>query len=556
MSDKQEILSLAVPELIQSLTNPRCVDASGIPAATQPTGPTEACPSGTTRQFHPVRDMHIGVITTSIGGHGGDACPGTTEPMENDRARLISRAPGGGNVATYQDLGFLAWDPAQQLDPPGQADVQKLTADLTALVVGSGQVGCGYEAQLESWYRFLIEPNPYQTIAVQGGAAVPQGTDNVLLEQRRDFLRPNSVLGILVLSDENDCSIRDGGQYYYAAQVGSPGGGVFHLPRPQSACATDPSDPCCRSCGQDVGQGCPAKGAECEGALSTLEDQANLRCWDQKRRFGIDFLYPIDRYVSGLQDPEITDRDGNVVRNPLFSDLNPNDTISEIRDAGLVFLTSIQGVPWQDIARQDPSGKPDLKTGRDSAGRDVGAFQSAAELEENGVWPIILGDPSHYYASAADRPTDPLMIESVTARQGSNPVTGDALAPPGAATMANPINGHEYSIPASDDLQYVCIFPLAAPRDCSLPNQTTCDCTKMPNDNPLCQNDQGAFGTTQYRAKAYPGLRQLELIRALGSQGVVGSICPAQTAQPTTLDFGYVPTVRTLVESLQGRLFK
>jgi hypothetical protein len=28
------------------------------------------------------------------------------------------------------------------------------------MVVGAGQIGCGYEAQLESWYRFLVDPTP------------------------------------------------------------------------------------------------------------------------------------------------------------------------------------------------------------------------------------------------------------------------------------------------------------------------------------------------------------------------------------------------------------
>jgi hypothetical protein len=284
-----------------------------------------------------------------------------------------------------------------------------------------------------------------------------------------------------------------------------------------------------------------------------LSDAINLRCWDQKRRFGIDFLYPIERYTDALTSPQVTDRHGNVEDNPIFSDLDPNDDLTEVRDERLVFVASIQGVPWQDIARRDSTGDPDLVTGIDAAGNPVGGFQNAAELTDNGVWDIILGDPSSYYADASDRPDDPLMIESVDPRSGTNPVTGDPMAPPGSGYMANPINGHEYTIDTRDDLQYTCIFPLDQPRDCSDPNEIACDCYPG-NDNPLCQDSSHQFGTIQFGAKAYPGLRQLTLIKSLGRQAALGSICPAQTSNPTELDFGYVPSVRALVEALQPSL--
>jgi hypothetical protein len=64
---------------------------------------------------------------------------------------------------------------------------------------------------------------------------------------------------------------------------------------------------------------------------SDMEDNINLRCWDQKRRFGIDFLYPIDRYTQAFTQATIVNRAGELVPNPLFSDLNPADGITEIR---------------------------------------------------------------------------------------------------------------------------------------------------------------------------------------------------------------------------------
>ncbi|MBW2522704.1 MAG: hypothetical protein JRI23_00950, partial [Deltaproteobacteria bacterium] len=553
MADKQAILGSAVPALIGSLTNPPCVDEEGMPAQDQPTGPSSACPSDTTRIFPPVTDLHLGVISTSIGDHGGDVCPTLPPPSANDdQARLIARSPGGGSVATYDDLGFLAWDPDGELTPPGETSAQALTDDLRTMVLGAGQQGCGYEAPLESWYRFLIDPDPYLTIEEDAGRAVMSGTDSTILQQRRDFLRPDSLVIIMMLSDENDCSIRDGSQYFYAAKS-QTSAGQYHLPRAQITCESDPNDPCCRSCGQ-TDDGCPPKGAECDGSHDVLSDSFNLRCYDQKRRFGIDFLQPIDRYVDGLTSHTVADREGNVVGNPLFSDLDPNDDISSVRSPQFVILASIQGVPWQDIARRTSEGEPDLRQGRDAQGRRVGGFQSAAELSANDTWDLILGDPTYYHTQSSARPQDPLMRESVDPRSGTNPITGDSLAPPGAATMANPINGHEYTIDQRNDLQYACIFELPQPRDCTAPGVVACDCPDAVNDNPLCQNDQNQFGTTQYRAKAYPGIRQLELLKQLGARAALGSICPAQLDDASRPDFGYVPSIRALVEAIRPRL--
>jgi hypothetical protein len=552
MADKQEVLSLSIPSLLDSFVNPQCVNGEGLPVVGQPASPTEPCPSGSERQYPPIRDIHVGVITTSLGGHGADACNPMTDPSNDDKGRLITRGPGGAMVSTYQGLGFLAWDPQQAKDPPGETSLSSYQTNLKGLVLGAGQVGCGYEASLESWYRFLVDPDPHDRVEVQNGAAVLIGTDAVLLAQRRAFLRPDSLLVVTMLSDENDCSIRDGGQFYFAAQIYSPGTTQpYRLPRPRAACAIDPNDPCCRSCGQEPGPGCSTANDACGELLTLLEDQVNLRCWHQKRRFGIDFLYPIDRYVAGLTNPQVQNRHGEIVQNPLFIDLNPNDAISEVRDERLVYLTGLVGVPWQDLARRNAQGKPDLVAGLDAQGKPRGAFQSGAELAQNGSWKIAIGEPEQYFSKSDAFPTDSLMLESVDPRTGIHPITGDPVAPPGAATNANPINGHEYSIPARDDLQYACVFPLIQPRNCaSASPDEACDCKVVPNDNPLCQNAENVFTSTQYRAKAYPGIRQLWLAQKLANRAVVGSICPAQLSQSQSADFGYEPFVSSLVEAV------
>ncbi len=553
MADKQELLKAAVPELLSMLTNPRCIDDKGMAAAQQPDLPSDPCPGGTQREFAPVDDMHIGVISSSIGGHGSDACVDGA-PSENDMAHLLARSStdnGAPPVATWNDKGFLVWDPAAKHNPPGSDNADALIFDLSTMVGGVGEVGCGFEAQLEAWYRFLVEPDPYDSIVIENDEAVLKGTDAVIKTQRADFLRPDSLLAIISLTDENDCSTRDGGQDYFVNQIYSPGTSApYHLPKPRAACATDPSSDCCRSCGQTAGPGCDTAQDDCEGSLDNLADSVNLRCFDQKRRFGIDFLWPTDRYATGLSSAVVQDRHGNVVANPIFSDLNPNDNNSKVRNSSLVFLLTITGVPWQDIVRRDANGKPGMTSGLDGDGHPVGGSMSAGELRAKGVWDLILGDPSSYYAKAQDLPTDPLMIESIDPRSGTNPVTGDPIVGTKGSELENPINGHEYSNPIRTDLQYACIFPLAKPRDCST-NFVACDCKYADNDNPLCDP---ASKQMQKYAKAYPGLRHLDVVKRLGGRAVVASICPKQQTMVSASDYGYRPAMSALIAAIRPRL--
>jgi len=561
MADKQAILALAIPDLVQGLLNPPCLDDNGATAQNQPASPLDECPQGTRRKFPPLLDAHIGVISSSIGGHGADSCPDVDASSKecapapnatnNDKAHLLSRLDpcGGATVDTYPygagggDKGFLAWDPTQLLSPPGEPQIGNLQNNLHDMVEGVGQIGCGYESQLESVYRFLADPHPYESISIVDNRATPSSADDaVLLQQRAEFLRPDSLLAIVMLTDENDCSIKEYGQFYYVGQL-RVGATTVRLPRARQECATNPDDPCCLSCGQNPGS-CPAD-PTCvspnggPALLTPEEDDINLRCWDQKRRFGIDFLYPTDRYVQAFSSAEISDRAGNLVPNPIFSDLNPGDAITTIRDPSLVFFAGIVGVPWQDIARD----KSDLTKG----------FKNASELRADvdgsgySTWDMILG------SSKTDGiPLDPLMRESIQKRTGTNPITGDVLVD-ASMPNANPINGHEWTIP-NDDLQYACIFPLPAgeARDCTDQNLTACDCFEANNDNPLCQADPNNNNapTLQVRAKAYPSRRILSVLRDLGDQAVVGSVCPARIVDPSQVDFGYRPAIGAILDRL------
>lgn len=578
MADKQKILAAAVPDLVKGLVNPSCVNPETGEVATTPGSPLDECPAGTKREFEPVVNIHIGIVSSSLGGLQ-NACDDGAAGLD-DKGRLISRDPANPaqNVATYLNKGFLAWDPTQQKLPklnsdgsetgdfePGEADIDTdsgadandtaLVPQLASMVRGVGQLGCGYEASLESAYRFLVDPQPYEQLTLVGSEATPQGVDQVILDQRRDFLRPDSLLAIIMLTDENDCSIRQSGQYWVVGRTD----GSYRLPRARTECATDPNDPCCASCAQGTPAGC-SDDPTCtnpDGSVAKLspeEDQPNLRCFDQKRRFGIDFLYPISRYTEGFSSVTITSDTGDFVANPIFSDLNPNDKNSAIRDPGLVFFAGIVGVPWQDIAR-DPTNL------------ELGFKDPDEMLEPNAsgynTWDLILGDP----ANGVD-PIDPLMWERVDPRDGpnvENPVLGEPLQP-ATNYNQNPINGNEYTVANRDDLQYACIFDLLDPatglpdsRDCTDPNNNAgCDCpltntVDKQTDKPLCDPDP-ANDHIQIRAKAYPGVRLLQTLKSMGGQGIVGSVCPAQLSDGTRKDFGYRPAIQSIIDRLKTKL--
>lgn len=519
MFEKQSVLSAAVPSLVSRLVNPWCVGQSG---AIPPNG--GQCPVGTERELEPVRDMHVGVITTSIGDHGSaDICSAASASVDStydDRASLLPFSRTG--LSSWNEQGFLKWDPMGLANPPGESDAATFTTELRAMIEAAGDHGCGYEAPLEAMYRFLVDPEPPLTIGNDTMVTTVTGIDQSVLDQRAAFLRPDSALVVVLLSDENDCSINDdaGRQGWLVPFKGGPSTNSWRMPRATAACSSDPNDADCRPCGNaDPDSSCTTLGT----ALTVSEDSPNLRCFQQKRRFGIDFLYPISRYQAGLSDPTVPLRSGGSAPNPLFAGG---------RDPDLVFLTTIVGVPWQDVA-VDPEDQASLE------------LMTARGLRQANRWPVLVGDFDDYAA-----PLDPFMVESVAPRAGTNPVTGDSIVAAGTTDPTATINGHEGTPTAAmDDLQHACIFPLPAPIPCVIENENGCDCNddELAKASAICQQPgSGMTGTTQYFGKAYPGLRELELARRLGDRAVVSSICSRNTTIPSRDDYGFLPAMRAV----------
>jgi len=560
MGDKQRLLADALPPFLARLVQPRCVDAERIP-----TGVSAPCPAGSAPEFKVVDDIHVGVITSSLGDHGSaDVCSEATvvagsDTTYNDKAQLVptvySFIPQRAGLASWNGQGFLVWDPrAPDGDvvphmPPGYGsplvggpgDTDAFIDAFVDHVTAAGEHGCGYEAQLESWYRFLIDPEPVDFMANDGQVSVRGAVNQTVLAQRAAFLRPDSLLAIVMLTDENDCSILDENQTqgWLVPFKGGPTRGQWRMPRAHAICATRPNDPTCVPCGsEDPDPGCAA------GPYTPADDAPNVRCYRQKQRFGIDFLYPIQRYVAGLTEAAIDPRfTGNLTENPLFA---PGAGGELPRDPSLVLLAGVVGVPWQDIATEDSLSAP----------RDL-EYMTADDLAANERWDVIVGDPDN-----AVNPTDPFMIEAIDPRPtgATNPVYPGAAVTDSSAT--NPINGHEQAVIPTEraDLQFACVFPLVTPVPCDVDNESSCECNadEYAKNSPLCDYPDANLDGTQVRAKAYPSIRELAVLKGIGPNAIVASVCPKNTGADgtPTIDpsYGYNPALGALIDRMAGAL--
>jgi hypothetical protein len=281
--------------------------------------------------------------------------------------------------------------------------------------------------------------------------------------------------------------------------------------------------------------------------LTSSEDDLNLRCFDQKRRFGFELLHPVARYTQGLTALEVPRRsDGQLVPNPIYASRND----APPRSPEQVLLLGIVGVPWQDVATADSLVGPGLK------------FLSEDGPLSASRWAAILGDP---FASPPVLPLDPFMVETPNDRTtlagvpSAHPVvpTEELVQASSLDPRANAINGHESVNVGNRDLQYACTFQLAAPIVCDAARfeaEGACDCyaEDQPFNRALCQPPTGgAAGNTQYFGKAYPGLRELSVLKAIGAHGIVASTCP-KVSDTRSESYGYRPAM----DALAGRVAK
>ncbi|NMC72571.1 MAG: hypothetical protein GYA57_21290 [Myxococcales bacterium] len=162
MQQEQEALAANFPRLIEELMAPSDPDQE------------------------PVTDLHVGIVSTDLGAAGFDLSTcgnGLLGFAAGDDGRLRNTSSGaGGCASSYPPFLSRVRD---QPDYP----LAQMGEDFRC-VATLGTRGCGFEQQIEAARKALVEH------------ARPGGVND-------GFLRPDSILAVLWVTDEEDCSVAD-----------------------------------------------------------------------------------------------------------------------------------------------------------------------------------------------------------------------------------------------------------------------------------------------------------------------------------------------------------
>lgn len=219
MRDNQANFMREIEPLLLRLTNPPCT------SATNPTPHTcDANNSSDRRVARPVRSLNVGVVSTDLGAPTGPVALGCANIELGDDGNMnpirfggalashlpwtVSPAPPAGFRPASCDESIEGGLSTQNLYPNfitynTSADDTAGFAEDFSCNAGIYVKGCPVESQLEAVWRALIW----------------HGAGNIVLgpPSNAGFVRPNAVLAIVMLTDEEDGSVRN-----CAYDIGNP----------------------------------------------------------------------------------------------------------------------------------------------------------------------------------------------------------------------------------------------------------------------------------------------------------------------------------------------
>jgi hypothetical protein len=220
MSEEQVKLNAQLPRLVQALTSG---DLDGMPNADGQ------------QDFRPVGSLRLAVVSSDLGANGvtgvrscGSNSYLPTEmnmnamgvdnvdrPFGDDGLLLNSTAVAVSGVTVGGALGGLGAAPTQAIAPrpecalnlprvlefPAGGTPAQIATQFSC-VAQLGVNGCSVEQQLESMWKALAPSTDLTFSRGTGGQGLPSGLN-------AGFLRPEAILAIVVVSDEEDCSSPD-----------------------------------------------------------------------------------------------------------------------------------------------------------------------------------------------------------------------------------------------------------------------------------------------------------------------------------------------------------
>ncbi|HEX5658360.1 MAG TPA: hypothetical protein VFX59_14255 [Polyangiales bacterium] len=185
------------------------------------------------RRFTPVRSLHLGVVSTNFGGV--DELPSNSQAAirscanTGDSGKLLSSAAIAtqGVIATTQSefegygAGAVVLPPDPSCDLAGLPRYQAFEAGSDPSAAAHafrcaarvGVRGCPFEQPLESMWSALAPSNVRDDLHTFLNGT--RGNGDVF---NAGFLRPGAALAVVLLTDEDDCSITDEGKAMFSLQ--------------------------------------------------------------------------------------------------------------------------------------------------------------------------------------------------------------------------------------------------------------------------------------------------------------------------------------------------
>ena len=167
MAGEQEMLRQAFPSLLRSLLDPPMDPDTGH------------------RMFEPLTDLQVGVVSTDMGS-GGYEIQQCEEPELGDDGVLQRKGRGEGCEEEYPAYLSYSIDPSQA---PDHDRIDALAHDFGCIAV-IGTDGCGFEQPLAAARKAV-------------------GVHSMVGGANEGFLRRDTILAILFVADEDDCSAAD-----------------------------------------------------------------------------------------------------------------------------------------------------------------------------------------------------------------------------------------------------------------------------------------------------------------------------------------------------------
>jgi len=197
MNEEQEKLRAQIPMLVSGLLEGVDLDGDG------------------ELDYRGATDVHLGVVSSDLGIPGVRDVEGCTDPL-GDEGILINapRDPDSSCETDPIEVPFLTYR-------EGVSSADRVAADL-ACIASVGTDGCGFEMQLESalkalWPKsndeleFVVDPSSGFGARGQSGPGAPNG--NFIRDNPEDL----SLIAIVLLTDEDDCSSSDTTHFLPAA---------------------------------------------------------------------------------------------------------------------------------------------------------------------------------------------------------------------------------------------------------------------------------------------------------------------------------------------------